>query len=320
MTPALAGHNARGGYLWEESGGSPAFNTDSTDDSDFKPFGADATITTLEGSNNAVRVFQPGSREAERIIEQEFEGSWTSEFTLTNPWFLRGVIDYDVSTGSPYNFNGDIPYSMQIVNPLERIDKERVIGGAVVVSCDISVSAPGQVEVTLEGAYADEEVVDTSIRDQPPIENRPLHFGQATVNRDGSAQSLLQDASLSIENNTDLIYELGIRKAVDYSPKQRIVDVDYTGIMDTTDEVKRMYGASASVQSKVENTADIQFVFDNGEASGSGQNRLTVNINQALADSYSPTGLGDPEADLEEELSEMGATVDAVAETDASLR
>jgi len=315
--PALAGHQSRGFYLWEDDGsGNPDFATSPPADSTPKAFGADAVITTLEGSNNAVRVFEPGNREAIEIIEQEFAGSWTVEFVLTNPWFLRAVLDNNVSSSgtdpTTHTYDGDVPYSMRIVQGTETLSSERIAKGCVCARCDFNVNVQGNIEVTLEGAYADEENVD-NIQAQPGLDYRPMHFGQASLDRGGSTLSLLQDASVTIENNTDLIYELGIRTAVDYSPKQRTIDVDYTGIKEDNTELERMYGSSAAVQQKVTNTSNFQFIADNGE-SGSAANILRINANTGFPDSFSPQGLGDPEADLEEQMTEMAATVDAVAE------
>lgn len=325
--PASAGHDARVSYLWEDdSSGNPDFATDSPDDSDYKPWGSDATLTTLEGSNNATRVFNPNSREAREVIERNFQGSWSVEFTLTNPWFLRAVLHNGVSTtgsSSPYShtFDGDVPYSLRIIQGTESTSNERLLKGCVVSSCSMSASLGGMVDVSVDGAYADEELTTPgSLQGQPTINERPLHFGQATVERpSGTTLSLVQDASLSIENNTDLIGELGTRFSVDYSPKVRSVSIDYTDIVEDDSELTRMYGDSAktSPQDKVDNTTSIDFVFDNG-GSGSDKNSLTMSMTDVFPDGYSRSGIGDPEADLQGSLSEIAPKITATAENSQS--
>jgi len=313
--PASAGHHARVSYLWEDdSSGNPDFATDSPDDTDYKPFGSDATLSTLEGSNNAIAVFDPNSREAREVIEQNFQGSWSVEFTLTNPWFLRMALHNEVSTtGStePYthSFDGDIPFSSRIVQGTETTGNERVLKGCVASSVSMSASLGGMVQVTIDGAYADEETESvgvSSLQGQPTIQERPLHFGEATVSRDGSTLSLIQEASLSIENNIDLIGELGTRFSVDYSPKKRNVSITYGDIVENDDELKRMYGDSASTSpgESVENTQNIVFKFDNGKT-GTDKNSLTMTLEDAFPDSYGRSGIGDPEADLEGTLDEI---------------
>lgn len=320
--PSAAGHQVRVAYLHEDNG----FKS-SPNDSTYKTFGADATLTTLEGSNNAVRLFDPSSREAADIIEQQFEGSWTAEFTLTNPWWLQTLIDESPSTSgasAPYThtYSGDVPDSSRIYTYDEANDIERELLGCVAVSATISADVGGNVTVTLEGAYADESSNSSpgSPVSQPTTSYRPMTFAEATVERpSGTTLSLVQNASLSIQNNTDLIRELGSRFAVDYSPKVRAASIDYTDIKEDDNEKQRMYGSSTaqSPQADVDNTTTLDFVFDNGDT-GSSKNSLTISLSTVFPDQYGLSGAGDPEADLEGTLSEMAASVSATAENDQS--
>lgn len=318
--PASTGADTRVSYVWENDGsGNPDFATASPSDSDYKPFGADATMNTLEGRNNAVRVFEPSSREAAEVIEQAFEGAFSVEFTLTNPWWLRGVVDNSVSTtdngdGSyTHTFSGDVPFPMRIVQGTESTGNERTLLGCVIASVTLSAQVGGMGTVSIDGAYADDEnATPASLTSQPALNERPMTFAQASVTRGGSTLSLIQNAQLTLENNTDLIHELGSRTAADYSPKQRTADINYGDIVEDKTELERMYGSGSSVQSTVENTSNIVFQFDNGK-SGSDKNVMKVTLKDAIPDSYSRSGVGDPEADLEGTLSEMAATVDAEA-------
>lgn len=324
--PVTAGHDQRVSYVWEDdSSGNPNFAGTPTD-TDNKPFGSDASASTLEGSNNAVRAFNPNSREAREIIERQFRGSWSVSFTLTNPWWLRGALHNGVATSgtaAPYShsFDGDVPYSMQIVVGNEATGDERTLKGCVVASASISISTGGAVEVSLDGAYADEVIgTPASLAAQPSINERPMHFAQATVQRpSGTTLSLVQEVTLSIENNIDLVGELGTRFAVDYSPKVRAVDIQYGDIVEDSTETKRMYGDSAatSPQEKVTNQTTIDVVVDNGET-GSAKNSLTFSLTGAAPDTYGRSGTGDPEADVEGQLNELVAGVSATAENDNS--
>lgn len=322
--PASAGHHARLSYLWEnDSSDNPDFLTSSPSDTDNKPFGSDATINTREGSNNAVRVFDPASREAREVIEQNFEGSWSVEFTATNPWFLRGVIHNSVSTSGtdPYThtFDGDVPYPLRIIEGNEATGNEYELKGCVIASCQISANVDGMVNVTLDGAYADEEQVvsnDTaSLTPQPTTQERPFTFADATLSRKGSTLSLIQNAQLNIENNTDLIGELGVRTAVAYSPKVRSVSLSYGDVVEDDKEIKRMYGSStsSSPESHVDNEVSATFQFDNGK-SGTDKRSITLNLSGTILNTYSRSGGGDPEADLEGTMNEIPVSVDATAE------
>lgn len=318
--PTGAGHNATVSYLWEDDGtGNPDFATDSPEDSTYKTFGADVNVNTLEGSNNAVRVFNPASREAARIVEQNFEGSWGVEFNFTNPWWLGGLLDYDVESSgtdpTTHDWDGDVPYSMRLLVGNQQSDEQRYLKGCVIASGTISVDTGGMVSVSLEGAYADEDPIDSNMVTQPTIRSgiKPLHFGQANINRGGDNLSLAQNLSLSIENNTDLIPELGTRFPVDYSPKQRTADLNYTRIVTDEEDTKRMYGSGNAPEETVDNTEDIVLSFDNGE-SGNAMNTLTLTLDNVFPNSAERSGVGDPEADLEDALTEMAPTLSATAQ------
>ncbi len=313
--PSLAGHRARLSYLWEDNGfASPP------DDTDQKPFGADATLDTLQGSNNAVEVFQPNTREATEIIEQQFQGSWSISFTLTNPWWLAAVISTASTSGSsePYThtYDGDIPTTMQLVQGTEQVGSERILKGCVVTSAEISTQVGGMVEISLDGAYADEELIEgASLVEQPVIQYRPLHFGHATMSDGDSTYSLVQNVSVSIENNIDLIQEIGTRTAVDYSPKIRSTSLSWSDITEDDDELKDMYGGNTSVQETVENTSDVSILFDNRKT-GADKNTLQVDLEGVFSNEYGRSGIGDPEADLQGSMSDMTVGVSVTAEND----
>lgn len=321
--PTATGHDVRLSYLWED--GANGFAS-SPSDTDNKPFGSDATYTTLEGSNNAVRAFDPNSREAREVIEQMFEGRFTVEFTMTNPWWIRGVIDEASTTGSsaPYthSFSGTVPESMRIVIGNENTGNERELLGFVVASATVRTDVRGMAKVTLDGAYADESFSSPgagSLTAQPSVNERPFTFAEASLQRGGSTLSLIQTVSLTISNNTDIIPELGTRVGVDYAPKIRAADISYGDVVEDKDELERMYGSSGatSPQSDVEVDADAVLKYDNGDT-GSSKNLIKFTVTDLFPDSYSRSGGGDPSADLEGDLSEVGVTVSAVAENSSS--
>ena len=313
--PSLAGHRARLSYLWEDDG----FASAPTDD-DHKPFGADATLDTLQGTNNAVEVFQPNSREAAEIIEQNFQGSWSVSFTLTNPWWLAAVISSASTAGStePYThtYDGDIPNTMQLVQGTEQVGSERILKGCIVTSAEISTQVGGMVEVSLDGAYADEELLEgANLVEQPVIQYRPLHFGHATLKDTDATYSLVQNVSVSIENNVDLIQEIGTRTAVDYSPKIRSTSLSWSDITEDDSELKDMYGGNTSVQETVENTSDVTVLFDNRK-SGADKNTLQIDLDGVFQNEYGRSGVGDPEADLQGSMTGMTVGVTVTAEND----
>jgi hypothetical protein len=307
---ATAGHETLLAYDWEDGfRNAPA-------SADKKPFGRDARLTTKEGSNNATRLFEPGNPEANQIIEQAFDGTWTAEFTLSNPWFLRAVITEASSNGtSPttHTFDGFPGDPMRIYTGTESTSTYRELEGCVVQSATFTFNIPGTVDVSLEGAYAYENA-DAPSFTQPSLNERALSYHDSELNRGGTTLSFVQSLTLTVNLNVDMVDELGERFAVDYSPKQRNTSLDYARIVQDTSDQERAYGSASSLQDTVENTADFFVEATNGK-SGSDKNSVKVSVDGLFPDSISRSGIGDPTADLQDELSEVGGTsITATAE------
>jgi len=329
--PAPTGAHTTLWYYWEEdSNGDPDFAAGtSTDDSDEKPFGGNATLNQFEGSNNAVDIFEPNSREMAQLIAQHFDGAFTVDFEWTNPWWLRGLIsDHDGGTDNgdgtyTYVFNGDVPYPMVLcagyddrATGTSGQQDERYLEGCVVQSATVDVSTEGTAGVSLTGAYVNEDYQsDVSLTAQPSLNHDVMTFAEALLHLDGSSLSLVQDASVEINNNTDIIRELGTRIGVDYSPKARIPSVDYTKIREDNTEIADMYGDSAAsaVQQDVDTSKDMKFEVDNGESAGSGQNQAQFDLGGSFPESVGTDNLGDPQEDLQESINRRLQTVTAEA-------
>lgn len=306
---ATAGHDALLSFDWEDGFLNPPATADK------KPFGVDASLSTEEGSNNAVRLFEPASNEAVQIIEQEFAGTFTADFTLSNPWFLRGIFGTPTSSGTApttHTYDGPIGDPMRLYHGNQNTSTYYLLKGAVAQTVTFTFNIPGTVDVSIEGAYADKSDTGTSFT-QPTINERALSFHDASLDRAGTTLSFVQSLSVTVNINADMVYELGNRKAVDYSPKQRNATIDYARIVQNTDDQERAYGGATSIQDKVENTVAFNAVADNGK-SGSDKNSVTLQLADVFPDSVSRSGIGDATADLEDELSEMAASITAVAE------
>ena len=308
---ATAGHDALLSYDWEDG-----FRTAPATD-DKKPFGVDATLSTEESANNAVRLFEPGQNEAVQIIEQEFSGTFTVDFTLSNPWFLRALFGEAASSGTApttHTFDGPIGDPMRIYHGNENTSTYYVLEGCWAQTVTFTFNIPGTVDVSIEGAYANKNDDDPEFT-QPSINERALSSTDdaAKLTRDGTELSFVQSLTLTVNLNADMVYELGSRTAVDYSPKQRNTTLDYARIVQNTDDQERAYGGATSIQDKVENTVDFEAIADNGKT-GTDKNSVTLQLADVFPDSVSRSGIGDATADLEDELSEMAPSITAVAE------
>lgn len=318
--PAATGADTRAVFLWEDNG----FAASPTDSS-HKTFGADVTVDSAELSNNPTNFFDPGSREAAERVAQAFDGSWSVSFTLANPWIWRAVIDTPSTSGTgPYThtFSGETPSSMRILLGSEVNTNERVLKGCVASTCTLDVADNGSVDVTLSGAYADEDETSGSLQSQVSESFEPLLFHDGSLTVDSTTYTLVQSGTLTIENNIDLVPALGQRVPADYSPKVRSTTVDWSQIVNTVDGdsvLQQSYGGGTTPSTRMDSDDEVDgtLVFDNGE-SGANQNKQTVKFNStAFPDDYGRTGTGDPAADYIEEqtLFVRQVTVEAVNDT-----
>lgn len=319
----MQGHDVRGWYLHEDNGFA-ASPTDST----YKPFGANTVIDRAEGTNNAMQVFEPGNRIAVDVVERLFEGSWSVTFDYTNPWWLNFIFGapttVDNADGSyTHTWSGDTMQTQRIGIGYEPSGKERILQGCVAATANARPSVGENGRITISGAYAKEEINDpASLTSQPSIDNEVMTFADATLSLGGSTRGLVQQAGVELNTNAEVINELGTRAGVDFAARQLVPRFNFTKINDggEVNELKKLYGdtAASAVQETVSSNAreDATLTFDNGLAAGSGINQMNINLTSTMQDGFGQDGLGDPAADIEDNINRLvaGITVEATNE------
>jgi hypothetical protein len=309
MSTASQGHDFTGYYLHEGS-----FAEQNPADSTPKTFGANQTFGTVEGSNNVLQVFQPNKRTPVDLVERTFEGSWSAQFTYTNPWWLELLYGSPSSTGtSPttHTFDGETMGTARIVIGRQQSGKERILKGCLVTQATIQISVGGEARVNLNGVYAEEETnTPGSLESQPSLSWDAMTFADASLALGGSTFGYVQDGSLQLQNQVELVNEWGTRVAVDYAPRTLVPTVDFSKINEAgeTDQLENMYGGSTSIQEDISASPDVTLTLDNGQ-SGSNTNSLEATIAGTFPESYGEEGLGDPQADVTEEINRAARTV-----------
>jgi len=302
-------------FYWEDNG----FKSDPNDDTP-KAFGKDSSLSTFDGSRNAVELFDPNDREVAEWIEQQFDGSWTAEFTFGSPWWNRAVIDTPSTSGSsaPYThtFDGQAPSSIQIVTGNTKSGEDWLLSGAVVANATISIEVPGQVTVSLDGAYASLEEAEPSTQEAQVSDSaEAFTFADAQLSIGGTTQRLIQSMTLTIANNTDPVYELGSEEAVDFSPKARMLTVDHVQTRDDSsdDAIDRFLGGSNTLSAP--STDAMTILLDNAET-GSGKQSVQYDLTGAFPNEFSINNTGDPDSDIENSVTNRPVGVSATAEND----
>lgn len=318
---ADTGADTRVAYLFEDNGFASSPN-----DSDHKPFGSDASMDTFEGNNQVRQVLEPGNKQPIDSLVQLFDGRWSVTFNMVNPWWMELVFG---GPGSPtdngdgtytYSYAGTSPTSFRIKEGYTNSGDTREAMGCVVSNVRIAPSVNDNVRVTLDGPYAEEESNSPgvgSLFSQPSFQSEmsTMTFAQARVDLDGSEKSRVQDATLQVPLNVEMVGELNSRHPVDfytrvYRPRVDIREIKSGGGID---DLEKFYGGATTMQERVTNKLSMTFLFTNGVAAGSGMNKMEFSLSGTLSDTFSENGVGNPEQPIEEQINRTVESVSATA-------
>lgn len=305
---AFTGANAIGAYREESS-----FN-DHDGTGDYEPFGRNVTIDTFEGANNGVELFEFCQRAPTGVIEQNFEGTFSTTFVASTFDFLElyddETVDEDSDSNPEYEF--ETPQSFEVI-----VDRKqsttgtdgvtRVATGCIPQSLEVSVTVDGLLEVTIDGVYAGEEKRDEDIESsysQVPEDKDALTFADVTFDYNGSSLELPRGVTVSLESGTSLLSTLGSREASNFTVGSLTGSVDITHAVevDETTTLESMYGTTDSAGGDVADDNTIVITMDNGESSDSGQVKAEWTI-PGFTESYAESGI-----DVEEEFVEADIT------------
>lgn len=290
--PAPTGAQTTFWYRWENEGFA---NPPTETDNDAKPFGAQATADTAEGSNEVIRVLEPSSAEAVEILKTVFAGSFSVTFTLTNPWWLASVLGAPSTTDNgdgtfTHEFTGG-SRSMRIYQGNTAGGYTRVLYGCVVSEATISVQTPELVQVSLSGAYVGEDTDDTTPASQPSIQRAPLRFSEALLNVAGSKVSLAQNVEASLNQNASMVNALDSDESVDYYTGEIEPTLNFEQVRDdTTDTLETFYGSADGTEGADPSYDDAEVVFDSTLAS----NQLSLDLSATFPETYGTSSAEDP--------------------------
>lgn len=238
-----------------------------------KAFGWNQRITTATGSNNIKRIYDIGNRNAQKLLEGAFSGALNIEFDLGAPWFLRGVLGtFTVAGSGPYTYTfteiaGNAP-SMTVEAGVD-LSTDAVIKylGCFINQCTINAAAAGDpVHVSLSMLYANESKGTASFQAQTSDLDSPFSFAYASLEMpNGTTIADVQSLDISIQNNAALRHAIGSRFAAGYTMRERSYDINVTNYFDDASTyLETMYGSATGPMALLTETADLEFVLDNG--------------------------------------------------------
>lgn len=313
MSDVRAGHHGNVSYVFEDNG----FDTDPTDTT-FKAFGGNATLDTFEGSHEAVRVFN-ADRTAADIVRQVFDGAWSVTHEITDPlWYLSTIFGQPVSTEvvegvyeHEYRIdNNNDPNTLRLYLPTDGFQEYTVIPGAAVASVSIDQSQPGNPEVTVTGAYAREPFKDDTLTPEVPAFSKSSYTNrdaELTINNESVGRA--QSTTVNLEANTEMVGEIGSGQSVDFSPKAFEPELSTEKIL--------WVGQNVDFFSRFETFNQVAAVlsWDNGQT-GTDEYSTELTVEDSAPNSWNESGRNDSDADLTEELSELGQSASVTITVD----
>ncbi|GGO03488.1 hypothetical protein [Haloarcula pellucida] len=325
MGGVLTGAGTRVNIQWESD-----FRSAESNPSPFVP-GAGGTLDTAEAVNNITRITNFSKDVAAAMKAGAFEGAWSLSWDLTTPWWLRSIFgtpnttdNGDGSHTHAYSLSSGDPDSFQILEGYETsTTAERALKGCVTGSARIepSVDDDGGSRVTMEGFYAIEDTsTGVSLTSQDTIDEEVLNYADATLKRDGTAEALVQNATLDLSwEASRAIQTFGSRFATEYLVGLFSPTLDYSKLKTDAAALQDVYGGASAtvVQEDIENSVSAELSLDNGKAAGSGINQHVYSLSGTYPESYGEDGIGQPTEAITENLSRptTNVTVNVTNET-----
>jgi hypothetical protein len=314
MVDVRKGFHGDIGYVFEDAG----YDTDPTDTT-IKGFGGNATMDTFEGGRQAQREYN-ASRTAAEIIRQNFDGGWGVSFDLGAfpPWWLAGIYGQPDTTNvvdSQYEHlysirDGTDPVPLRLYAPTDGFNEYYVVPGAYLVSASIDQGEDGTPEVSLTGGFARDPFEDTGVTtDVPNFSQSTYENRDAELIVDSTTVGRSQSTSLSLETNAEGKSEIGTDKMVDFAPGAFEPSLTYDHI--------RWVGENVDFHDRFVNATSVttEIHWDNGET-GDELYAVEATVSGSYPDQWSESGRNDPDADLTEELQDVGEDAEVLVISD----
>ena len=327
----LTGSRQIWAYVWEDDG-EYAQEPGEVSDNNPKAFGDDEDVNDPDADNSEETYFRPFSRQPSTYHEMEFDGSWGTDFTFTNPWWLAFIygepeitdnadtwdLEFEESPTSP-------PRSAQLIEETHYSDgtvEQTVYTGAAVDSPSISTSIQDTLDVSLDGFYADERHYDNAsnspygeLGEQPSTDFSPLNFANTELyldlNDSGDAdfRGKVQDVDVSFNSNIEAEFELGTRFATGRAALDFEADLSYTArVSEDLKSAERtsFYGnqvdTSGDATIPAEELSDVDVIGNVDLYSRKEENSLTLDWGEAFPSTFQRSNTGDPQSAVDDDV------------------
>ena len=198
-----------------------------------KKFGLRDSLTSWNVGNNRIDLAALNSVTYQSFAYGQQRGEISVDFVLNNPWVLGAFFGAPSTTGSSNPYTHTYPHASNGINVQPRTfqmevgfnasdssggDIVRTLKGCIANTLNISTSIGGTVDCSLSASYGKEDAPATtfgSAPTDPTLDHKAFTFAHAQLKYGGSVVAQVQDLSLALNQNTDLLYGLNSVQAVD---------------------------------------------------------------------------------------------------------
>jgi hypothetical protein len=249
----ISGANVTASYGYEAAdqyNEAPSSHAEST--GTYVAFGR-AVEVSVSRTNNKERAYSVGQRNAEETVTKQFGGSLSVNGTLSNAYWLLGLLGSVVDGGTTGAYTHT--YSEEDVQPTITIKRtmdfgdtqgtETMIGG-IINTGSISAAVNDSVKFSLEIPYRYEADPDEATTISEVVDTHGVFvFSGATIESPTSTELAgIESFELSINNTVDLEYGLGSRYAEAVTSKNREYNINYTMKIKDYTELKKFIATS----------------------------------------------------------------------------
>ena len=191
-----------------------------------KKFGLQDKMSSLSLTHNRQNLAALNKNTVDKFAYAQQAGSASVGFTLANPWIFGAILGEPVKAGSssPYTYTYGAAASLKVPRTIQievgfdgaSADIVRTLKGGLVNNLSINAAVNGIVDCTADITYGKEGAPSTSLGSAPsvPSQEFPYTFAHAELTVGGAVVAQCQEASLSIAQNSELLYGLNDHQAV----------------------------------------------------------------------------------------------------------
>jgi len=222
---------------------------DSDGSTDYTAFGRDPTLSEVSLDNALQRLNEPGSVWSVESAKANFEGAVTVEGVIDTTTFpdIEDIVFNATDGSSNKILSAGRPQSATIFTGIDYLSgtTERALSGCIPQSFSIDYSEDSLNRFTLSMLYADEEknasITPTNITQPSDGDSSASHDFDVSI--DGTSMSMLQSATLAIDNISRFQRD-GSPTPADAVIGAPAATLDTTGIYTGPSELELAYGGS----------------------------------------------------------------------------